>query len=243
MTCVSSCIKYLLFIFNFLFAVCGLAIVTVGVIFHLQVKDVSDALKDQGIPPAIPIGLIVIGAVIFLIAFFGCCGAIRDSHCMVVTFAVFLLAILIIQVAIAVYAYMQKIDSNKIQNTYRNDVFMKYYDESSNVSKNIVDSIQSVLHCCGADSPRDYNQFARNTSIPSTCCNNPTDVACDPYGQGEHKVFSEGCGVKVAHMFEKALKTLAGVAIGVAVVELLGIIFSLCLANAIRNDERRGYRV
>ena len=29
--------------------------------------------------------LMIAGAVIFIIAFFGCCGAIRESHCMIVT--------------------------------------------------------------------------------------------------------------------------------------------------------------
>lgn len=31
------------------------------------------------------IAIIIIGSVIFVIAFFGCCGAIRESHCMTVT--------------------------------------------------------------------------------------------------------------------------------------------------------------
>lgn len=32
-----------------------------------------------------PYGFIVVGSLVFLIAFFGCCGAIRESHCMVST--------------------------------------------------------------------------------------------------------------------------------------------------------------
>lgn len=62
---------------------CGLAILIVGVIAHLQLTHYAEAIKENVMFPSIT--LIVIGTVIFIIAFFGCCGAIRESHCMTVT--------------------------------------------------------------------------------------------------------------------------------------------------------------
>lgn len=78
-----SCYYFILRKIKFL-QICGLALLTVGAIFYIKIYDVSSAL-EKSFPPSIPIFLIVIGAIIFIIAFFGCCGAIRDSHCMVVT--------------------------------------------------------------------------------------------------------------------------------------------------------------
>ncbi|XP_043467515.1 CD63 antigen [Leptopilina heterotoma] len=234
MNCGMECIKYLLFVFNFIFAICGLALLTVGAIFYIKIYDVSSRL-DEGFPPAIPIFLLVIGAIIFVIAFFGCCGAIRDSHCMVVTFAVFLLTILVIQVAIAVYVYIQKIDETKIETAFKKEIFDKYYSDSK--AKEIVDTMQSTLNCCGITSSNDYSNMGR--PIPGSCCGIDLNETCT----GTNKVYNAGCSKKVSELLRSGLKTLGGVAVGVAVVELLGIIFSLCLANAIRNDERRGYRV
>lgn len=58
--------------------------IAVGVGFLLKYDDVLEAFKDVNVNVA-PIAFIVIGAAIFLIAFFGCCGAIFESECMVST--------------------------------------------------------------------------------------------------------------------------------------------------------------
>lgn len=62
---------------------CGLALIVVGILvqvsFHksLTIHDVSAS--------AAPIVIIVIGVVIFFIAFFGCCGAWNENYFMVTT--------------------------------------------------------------------------------------------------------------------------------------------------------------
>ena len=78
------------------------------------------------------------------------------------------------------------------------------------------------MSCCGVDGPNDYQIFA-NRSIPSSCCHNAPDVACPAYGP--NSAFSQGCGNEIAKLFSKALQTLGGVAIGVAVVE---VNFTIC---------------
>lgn len=72
---------------SFLFYIlqlCGIALITVGAGFLLKYEEILDAFKEAKVNVA-PIALIAIGSVILLIAFFGCCGAIRESHCMVST--------------------------------------------------------------------------------------------------------------------------------------------------------------
>ncbi|CAG9095870.1 unnamed protein product [Plutella xylostella] len=48
-----------------------------------------------------------------------------------------------------------------------------------------------------------------------------------------------GCAAKVGDLYQTWNKTIAGVAIGVACVEVVGALFALCLANSIRNMDRR----
>lgn len=228
MNCGMECIKYLLFIFNFILAICGLGILIVGVIFHVNYDELN--LKGEGIPSSIIIGMIVVGAIVFIIAFFGCCGAIRDSHCMVITFAVFLLTILVIQVAIGVYAYMHKINGESLIAAYRSEAFDKY--GTNEKATKFVDTVQETIQCCGVKGPEDFGV------VPQSCCSTKIDGKCS-----RDKAFKDGCGPKITDTL-KSVKTTAGhVAIGVGVVEIVGIIFALCLANAIRNEDRRGYRV
>jgi CD63 antigen len=64
-----------------------LAVLICGIIIHMSMDYVIKANIE--VPISAPaIVLIVIGAVIFIIAFFGCCGAIRESHCMIVTVSI-----------------------------------------------------------------------------------------------------------------------------------------------------------
>lgn len=71
-------------IYLFSFQLCGIAIVAVGVVFYLKLDDLETVFDDWNVV-AIPVLFIVLGAAIFIIAFFGCCGAIRESRCMTVT--------------------------------------------------------------------------------------------------------------------------------------------------------------
>jgi CD63 antigen len=67
-----------------LLQLCGLALVVAGALTFANIDKIDNHLKDVDVS-ASPIGLIVVGSIVFIIAFYGCCGAIRESHCMVVT--------------------------------------------------------------------------------------------------------------------------------------------------------------
>ncbi|XP_076163654.1 tetraspanin 6 isoform X2 [Ptiloglossa arizonensis] len=232
MSCVSECIKWLLFVFNFLFAVCGLAILAISIVAHLQLKSVTEGINTNIVFPVIT--LMVIGSIIFVISFFGCCGAIRESHCMTITFASFLLFLLLIQVSVAVYAFVAVVKNDNTQidivGGYRK-IFDQYYTQSED--RILVDEIQNALHCCGVDSPKDFTG-----TIPASCCGKLGNETCSAGTE-----YSNGCGKEILRALEYAGSVLGGVAIGIAVVELIGIVFALCLANSIKNAERRGYRV
>ncbi|XP_003399497.1 CD63 antigen isoform X2 [Bombus terrestris] len=234
MSCISDCIKYLLFIFNFIFLICGLAILTLGVIVHLQVSEITDHIDTNLLFPSIT--LIVIGSIIFIISFFGCCGAIRESHCMTITFASFLLFILIVQVAVAVYVFVVvKNNDDKINITESYDKLFNNYSVDKD-SREVVDLVQSSLHCCGVHSSKDFN--LHNLPIPPSCCGLAEGQTCPL-----NDVYKVGCVNELKDAISKAGTILGSLAIAIAGVELIGIIFALCLANSIRNAERRGYRV
>lgn len=97
-----TCVKYLLFCFNLLFAVStccfcnhntcckqmlfqlsGIAILTVGVIAHIVYSHYSSFVYPSY--QSAPLVLIIVGVIIFVVAFFGFCGAVKENLCMVVT--------------------------------------------------------------------------------------------------------------------------------------------------------------
>ncbi|KAL6440313.1 hypothetical protein ACFW04_003108 [Cataglyphis niger] len=97
------CIKYLLCAVNSLFVLTGVMIISVGTTIYAVYENFSHFLDSSYFSPATL--LIVVGIFVFIIAFMGCCGAIRESTCMVLVFAVLLSVVLVMELAAAVAAY------------------------------------------------------------------------------------------------------------------------------------------
>nr|CAI5826478.1 unnamed protein product [Callosobruchus analis] len=110
-----SCIKYLLFCFNLLFAISGIAILTVGAVLHISYADYSNFVdRSYQYSPLILIG---IGVVIFIVAFLGCCGA----------FIVLLVTLLILQIIIGVVGYIKKNEVEVMLEKNLNSTMHSYY--------------------------------------------------------------------------------------------------------------------
>ncbi|XP_040193322.1 tetraspanin-2 isoform X2 [Rana temporaria] len=80
-----QCVKYLLLTFNLIFLLAGSAIVAVGlwILFTGNIKELSEG--DEEVYVFFFAGLYVLvgaGALMMLIGFFGCCGAARESQCL-----------------------------------------------------------------------------------------------------------------------------------------------------------------
>ena len=95
---VSRCLKYSMFIFNFLFWVCGCIILGVSIWIRVN-KDAQEALNINNSNMFVGADvLIAVGSIIMILGFLGCCGAIKESRCMLLLFFIGLLLILILQV-------------------------------------------------------------------------------------------------------------------------------------------------
>merc|ERR1712038_1284723 len=96
-----KCVKYSLFLFNLLFALSGLLLIVTGGVIQGAYSQYLDFLGDQFFNT--PVFLVVVGCIIFFVAFFGCCGAIKENHCMTTTFAVLLGVIFLMEGGMAHY--------------------------------------------------------------------------------------------------------------------------------------------
>lgn len=87
----------------------GIALITLGAIGLANASDLKGAFQEND-PTFAAVLLIVFGGIVFLISFFGCCGAIRESYCMTMTYATILFVIFIAQVVLAVYVLVNQED-------------------------------------------------------------------------------------------------------------------------------------
>ncbi|XP_021934850.1 CD63 antigen-like isoform X2 [Zootermopsis nevadensis] len=233
MGCGITTVKYLLFIFNLIFALCGLAILIAGALSYANIDKIDKHLQDVNISGS-PIALIVVGSIVFVVAFYGCCGAIRESHCMVITFAVFLLVILIAEIAIGIVAFVNRDGWDNAVNDSLSKIFSQY-DTNGTIAEDIND-LQRTLECCGLEGP---GSWEGRTPIPVGCCVT-AEGRCEVYSDS-NQVFQDGCEKKLKEFIDGIGLLLGALAIAVGVVEITGVVFALCLASSIKNLERRVY--
>lgn len=229
MGCGTSFVKYVLFFFNLVVALLGLAVIGVGVAFLLNWAPIKQELQTH--LTVAPWVFIVIGAIMFVIAFFGCCGAIRESHCMVVTYAIFLLVIIIMQVILAVLLFTY---GDSIKDGLKKGIDGLWNKRQHDPATNeVFNSIQAQLKCCGNDGAYNYG----SATLDKSCCDMES-FAGQTLGCTIANA-NTGCRERIADLYEKWNKPIAGIAIGIACIEVVGALFSLCLANSIRNMDRR----
>ncbi|KAF5916844.1 hypothetical protein HPG69_013817 [Diceros bicornis minor] len=110
----TKCIKYLLFVFNFVFWLAGGVILGVALwlrhdpqttnLLHLE-------LGDRPAPNTFYVGiyiLIAVGAVMMFVGFLGCYGAIQESQCLLGTFFTCLVILFACEVAAGIWGFVNK---------------------------------------------------------------------------------------------------------------------------------------
>merc|ERR1712172_195432 len=100
-----KCVKYLLFAFNLIFLITGLALIITGCVIQGVYSNYLDFLGDGFFNT--PVLLVIVGCIIFFVAFFGC-GAIKENHCMTLTFAALLGIIFLMEIGAGIAAYKLK---------------------------------------------------------------------------------------------------------------------------------------
>jgi len=216
-------VKYILFIFNLICALCGIALLSVGIAVLLKYDDIIRAFDEINVNVA-PILFIVIGSIIFVIAFFGCCGAIRESHCMVSTYAAILFIILVCEVILGVLIFVNVKDVQR----HTESLLQRLWSTRVN-HRALWDGIQSSLECCGLNNASDWGN-----NLPKSCCPSRYDTCHNLLA-----AYSKPCSSAVREFIQQFGTIFGSTALAVAGIQLVGFIFSCILANSIRNQERR----
>ncbi|RZC33505.1 23 kDa integral membrane protein [Asbolus verrucosus] len=211
-SCEMSLIKYILFIFNLIFAISGIGIIVAGAIVLSDVGDFNHFMDNELLAP--PIVLIVAGAIVFIVAFLGCFGAIRESYNLLIAFAVCLLIIFIIELAVGIAAAVYHTDfSDALKSTLKKS--MANYSQND-VEKIAWDNAQTKLMCCGVEGPNDW----QGQILPYSCCHINDNLAtpsvttyCIDAAKGKY-LYQTGCYDRLKMKINDNTKVLIGVGIG-----------------------------
>nr|XP_020668113.1 tetraspanin-33 isoform X1 [Pogona vitticeps] len=252
---VSPLVKYLLFFFNLVFWMISMVMVAVGVYARLM-KHAEAALACLAVDPAVL--LILIGVLMFFVTFCGCIGSLRENICLLQTFSVCLTVIFLLQLAAGILGFIFSDKARGKVSEIVNNAIVHYRDDLD--LQNLIDFGQREFSCCGGVSYKDWSQnmyfncTAHNPSrercsVPYSCClpdhdQSVINTLCGRgmqalgYLEASEFVYTHGCIDKLVNWIHSNLFLLGGVALGLAVPQLIGVLLSQLLVSQIRDQVR-----
>lgn len=207
-----KCVKYLLFVFNFIFWLSGLLVLAVGIWLRFDPNTV-ELLMGDGAPDTFFIAVYILlgaGTLMMVVGFFGCFGAVRESQCLLASFFACLLIIFGAEVAAGVFGFLNKEQIvEEVEKFYSSSIT----DVSNSNATAIAVIYHKTLNCCGSST----------SDASNTLC---VEAAED----------TQDCLSAIRDFFDEKLHIIGYIGIGVAGVMIIGMIFSMVLCCAIRNS-------
>lgn len=224
------CVKYMIFVINFMFLLTAILIVTVGTAIGTIFGDFANFIDSHFFSPAHL--LVAIGFIMMFVSIFGCIGAVKESTAMINIYGVLLAIVFVLEVAAAISAFALR---GQVEEMVRRTInqSMASYNGNPNVAQS-VDFMQQVLECCGVESYKDWEFFLPNVTesieLPESCCQRSTlEESCIP--------FEYGCYPRLQWVVSQSAALIATGATTVAFVQILGSICAFMLARTIRRTK------
>uniref|UniRef100_A0A8C5PCC1 Tetraspanin n=1 Tax=Leptobrachium leishanense TaxID=445787 RepID=A0A8C5PCC1_9ANUR len=241
-------LKLSLMAFSFVFWVAGLAMVTVGIWAKISLQEYL-VLSTNDYPNT-PLILLVSGAAVLLWGFLGCLSAAGEKRCLLRIYGVFQLAVLIAGLAaglsdrVTIFMVFNRDIAQGFESGLQ-DAVVSYSEDDEKADA--LDVIQQALHCCGVHSYKDWlespwsieQQEQRfhpgysNGSVPFSCCQVRRGCHNSPVLQGAPGIHRDGCFKKVCDFVSDNMFYIATAALGLALMQVVGIILTCLLATKI----------
>ncbi|KRZ17124.1 Forkhead box protein K1 [Trichinella zimbabwensis] len=205
----TALIKYCIFAFNLIFIIVGFGLVCLGVFLKADER-FRDFLSEKYRNVAVQydvlyIGaylLIVIGFLMIIVSFFGCCGSIRLHRCLLISYFICLAVLFVTQLSVGTVLYIKR-DSieNELGETL--DYMVSKYYQGPSIVQEALEALHKAFRCCGSSGCSDFDQL--NLRRPRSC-----DAEC------------EGCRLRMFRALRDSFTVLSVVFAFVLLAEIAG---------------------
>ncbi|XP_028257384.1 CD81 antigen-like [Parambassis ranga] len=230
----TKCIKYMLFFFNFIFWLAGGVILGVALWLRHDPK-ISNLLELEfdgaHAPSTFYISvhiLIAVGAVMMVVGFLGCYGAIQESQCLLGTFFACLVILFACEVAAGIWGYMHRETVSKEMITFYDSLYTNALEQqfTDQDKKKALSTVLKVFHetlsCCGKGGITNVVTLLSDKLGVTDIC--PSSGALT------------NCHNRINELFSDKIYLTGIAALVVAVIMIFEMIFSMVLCCGIRNS-------
>uniref|UniRef100_UPI00358DE0BB CD151 antigen n=1 Tax=Myxine glutinosa TaxID=7769 RepID=UPI00358DE0BB len=242
-TCGMVCLKYLLCVFNFVFLLTGCGVLVVGIWILVQKADYLSLLASSTFA-ATAIILIITGVVVMATAIIGCVSVYKELKELLRLYFVLLLIIFLLVIIAGVLAFIYQQQLSDELKWHLNHTMVENYNQPGQESvTQSVDKLQQEFKCCGSINYKDWqgsryihSSSAEGRTVPDSCCKSITETC----GNRIHpsNIYNEegGCITKLERFVSDHLFIIGVVGIGVALLQVMGMIFTCCLYRSIKSE-------
>ncbi|XP_051885780.1 tetraspanin-9 isoform X2 [Pristis pectinata] len=229
------CLKYLMFVFNLIFWLCGCGLLGVGI--WLSATQGNFATLAPSLPSLSAANLVIaIGTIVMVVGFLGCLGAIKENKCLLLSFFVILLTIFLMELILVILFFVYK---TEVAEYAREDLKtgLSLYGTEGNIGlTNAWNIIQTEYECCGVDNSTDWGTIKGNNVVPDSCCQ---EYSKDCGQHDSSKWFAKGCYDKIEAFVEQQTVVLGSVAMSIVLIQILGMAFSMTLFHQISRGGKK----
>lgn len=223
--------------------------------YYQDIQTIYDVLLDLSIL------LMIVGAIIFIVGYAGCVGALRENICLLRIFYCIIMLIFLLEVTIVVLAFVFR-DKVKdwVKEVLQEGMILRYQDDEDA----LMDWFQETMKCCGIDGYKDWNKnvyfnctktnpSGLRCGVPYSCCKDPdalspgvVNILCGAKALDEadafdalKNIYTIGCVEALIQVAESNLPVIGGIVIALAVPQLLGICMGRLLSGQIQDQRDR----
>lgn len=259
---VSLLVKYALFFLNILFWLIGLGLLAAG-IYARTLKEVTTVLKSSVVWYLDPsLYLMIFGGIIFILAFLGCIGSLRENLTMLKIFEYSIDFIMFLQLGAAIGIYLAK---EQVKNGVKNALVKTIPQYRDDVDlQSIIDFFQENVKCCGVNNYMDWDKNiyfncsspgSEACGVPYSCCKHFASEINTQCGYGlrkagvsqikrGEKIYTTGCVDATINLLlsNQNMYLMIGIGVGVILLQLIATGLAHSMINGIRSQIIKQHR-
>lgn len=256
--CGTQCLKYLLFVFNFLVGLAGIAILGFSVYVLIDSADFQKIVNSEGLHPAfLTIWMIFgVGVALFFLGIMGFYGSKHENRCLLALYFFLIFVVFVVEIVAGVMSLIfypelkgAAIDTTNLYGLQEVSTnYSEWTGDRKDMSQDITqywDFFQSKAKCCGFSHVEDWNNstyFKITERYPPSCCdkgdfdkvfqdNNVVNGSCT-FQEVENYTDHLSC----TDQAKNNIKILGGVALGVLFLEFISMLSSCCMYRSLQED-------
>lgn len=245
--CGAKIAKLILFVINFCVWAAGIILIAVGAYAMAEASKFSYLFGEEDTLTTVAGLMVGVGVIIFIVGFCGCCGAVKQSTCLLKIYFALILLVIVLEFIAAILAFVyQDTLTNIVNDQFKQAIEVDYNGKPKNVATETIDQVQMEFMCCGANGTADWadSGYAMNNSnvaVPKSCCMDENADLCNAGQPGmpttPNGLYEDGCVDAFTAWLKSNYLMIGGVCLGLLVFEVIALVITCCLIRAIDGEK------